>query len=83
MSEKGNLPRWGRPHAPVKAVSSILNFGSPRPPEETDPEGLVTCWRVPSADTNASMRLRVEVSAPDVYWSMMALKTSEESRVHV
>lgn len=34
--------RWGRPHAPVKAVSSGLNFGSPKPPVDKSPDGFDT-----------------------------------------
>jgi hypothetical protein len=32
----------GRPQDPVKAVSSTLNFGSPRPPLERPPDGFET-----------------------------------------
>jgi hypothetical protein len=28
----------------VKAVSSMLNFGSPKPPVDSVPLGLDTCW---------------------------------------
>ncbi len=34
--------RWGRPQAPVKAVLSTLNLGSPKPPDVRDPEGFET-----------------------------------------
>ena len=33
------------PHGPVKAVPSILNLGSARPPVETVPLGFDTCCR--------------------------------------
>ena len=77
------LPRWGRPHAPVKADSSMLNLGSPRPPLLTVPEGFEVCWRMACAETNWSMSVRRESSSPVVNWSMIPLKTRDESRVQV
>jgi hypothetical protein len=34
--------RCGLPQEPVKAVPSALNFGSPKPPVDRLPEGLLT-----------------------------------------
>ena len=67
----------------MKADSSMLNLGSPRPPVETVPLGLLTCWSLASAEVNWSIRVRSESSSPEVNWSMSALKTSDESRVQV
>ena len=61
----------------------MLNLGSPRPPLETVPLGLVTCWRMASAAVKSSIRPRRVVSAPVVNWSIRALKTRDESRVQV
>jgi hypothetical protein len=67
----------------VNAVSSILNLGSPRPPELMVPDGLETCCKLLSARMKSSICVLVVVSRPRVYRSMIVLKTSEESRVHV
>ena len=67
----------------MNAVPSIMNLGSPSPPVVMDPLGFDTDWRFDSAVTKRSMRLRSEVSAPVVNWSMTVLKTSDESRTHV
>ena len=61
----------------------MLNLGSARPPVETVPLGLLVCWRMPSAVVKSSMRVLSEELPTAVNWSMMALKTSEESRVQV
>lgn len=45
----------------------MLNFGSPNPPVEIEPLGLVTCWRVVSASMKSSIRLRRLSSSPRVY----------------
>lgn len=39
------------PHGPVKAVSSMLNFGSPKPPVLTVPDGLESCCTICWAPT--------------------------------
>ena len=67
----------------MNALSSMLNLGSPRPPVDTVPLGLETCWRAASAVVKSSIKPRRDVSAPVVNWSMIVLKTSDESRVHV
>ena len=50
---------------------------------DTLPLGLLVCCSVASAETNWSMRFRVDVSLPDVYWSMISLNTSDESLTQV
>ena len=43
IARKAGPSLWGRPHAPVNADSSTLNFGSPKPlPSDKSPEGFDT-----------------------------------------
>ena len=55
------------PQEPVNAVPSILNFGSPKPPVDTEPLGLVTCCNADSAMMKESIKLRTVVSSPRAY----------------
>lgn len=48
----------------------MLNLGSPNPPVEIEPLGLVICWSVVSACINSSIRPRRLSSSPRVYLEM-------------
>jgi len=55
------------PHAPVNAVSSMLNFGSPKPPVLTVPEGFETCCIIFWEATKLSICPPNDRSRPKVY----------------
>ena len=71
------------PQFPVKAVSSILNLGSPKPPVDTLPLRLDICWISRWDSKNWSIFPRKEMSSPLTTFSVITLKTREASRIQV
>ena len=71
------------PQPSVKAVSLMLNFGSPRPPVYKLPLRLGTCWMRFWERKNSSIFPRQEVSSPVTTFSTINLKVREASRIQV